>query len=175
MSVVGHYLTAQVLIGPSLYKTLPRIDLSEVTTLKQVEFQIIGPDVPWVTATLETARSENLEQVIIHSFATFRGKIGETVLLKWRELDHLLARLWASNLIHPPRINLLKSQHPYHLGCCAPILLPELTSRKDELVLRSMERCDECSQLSTVERHDHCSIGIKLCALCYTPRRSDPF
>ena len=146
---------------------LPPVDLSEVSRLTEVEFQICGPDVQWITATLETAKFKTLGQVAIRSLAPFYMPIEETTTQEWRELDRLLARLWASHLIYP-KIKFVGWSKLSHLENVAPRLLPEFTSRGDELDMSRISRRDRWDMVTTV-KCGHCTVGIRLCSICGVP------
>ena len=106
----------------------PLLDLSKATSLKDVEFRLREPYVSWVNATLQTARSRNLRQIIIHIPATFRRSIDETARLEWQDLDHLLVRLWTTCSIRPVFTYEMKGEGTGP-EAQVPELLPELMSR----------------------------------------------
>ena len=91
----GRYLTPHIVPRP--------LDLSEVTTLKDVMFERIWPNVQWITATLRTAKSTNLRKITItiSSRGTLVHTIGETIRREWQDLDQLLDQLWTSRSICP--------------------------------------------------------------------------
>ena len=113
------------------------LDLSKATKLKDVEFRPREPIVSWINATLQTAGSKNLRQIVIHIHATLvssilLGSIGESTWLEWRDLDRLLVQLWITRSIHPVIT--------YEKGAgngprvLAQKLLPELVSRGFDVV-----------------------------------------
>ena len=106
----------------------PAIDLSNLTKLKDLEFELFRFDVRWITATLQTANSNSLWQITIHSDIVIFDSIGETDRQEWRELDRLLVQLWTSRSIRP-KFAFTKERGRGDLGDFAPGLLPELTSR----------------------------------------------
>ena len=111
----------------------PSINLSEATELEDVEFRLREPNVRWITATLQTARSKNLRQITVHFFSPlphiFPGPINETTRLEWQDLDHLLVRLWTTSSIHPVFAYVQKKGEGTGSGVPVPKLLPELASR----------------------------------------------
>jgi hypothetical protein len=45
---------------------MPPLDLSKATKLKDVEFRCGRPNIQWITMTLQSIESKNLQQIIIH-------------------------------------------------------------------------------------------------------------
>ena len=80
---------------------LPPLDLSKAAKLTDVEFQLAGPNIQWIIATLETAEASNLEQIIIRTPVGFQDRIGANVRQEWQDLDRLLVELWTSRSILP--------------------------------------------------------------------------
>lgn len=111
--------------GPS---GIPSLDLSKVTKLKDVEFRCGKPNIQWVTMTLQTIESENLQRITIDLYATLTSPVGETVHREWLDLDQLLAQFSTSHSIRP-KIMHGKLEEGTNLRNLAPILLPELTRR----------------------------------------------
>jgi hypothetical protein len=102
------------------------LDLSKLTGLKKVELGYCEPWVQWITMTLQTAESINLEEIVIHPVNTLIAS--ESVYREWQDLDRLLLQFWISRSIRP------KIRHKWEGEGCdlrdlAPRLLPELTSR----------------------------------------------
>ena len=59
-----------------------------------------GPGPGWINATLQTAKSTNLQHITIHS-DYFYPRNDETALREWQDLDHLLVQLWTTRSILP--------------------------------------------------------------------------
>lgn len=85
-----------------------------------------GPDVKWVTMTLRTTESTDLQRVVIQSPSGFRDLIGKTLYQEWQDLDRVLLQFWNSRSIRP-KIRYKKGG--CDLRALAPRLLPELTRR----------------------------------------------
>ena len=127
--------------APQLFNALPLLmnpgtlpppcDLSKFTRLKYAWFSqnLAVPNVQWITTTLQTAKSMNLQQIDISSPLDLVVKGIEPMIGQaWQELDYLLTQLWLSRSIHP-KIALEKrwgKGEPTEVG---PILLPQLTKR----------------------------------------------
>ena len=77
------------------------LDLTEATKLKDVELWCNGPDIGWIVAMIQSAGSENLQGITIHSCPTFLKPTRETFHRQWENLDLLLVRLWTSRSIRP--------------------------------------------------------------------------
>ena len=83
--------------------TARALDLSEATKLKDVEFGFSVDKVQSVTATLETAKRQDLKQISFHVHSQFykrcnkldelRQTIGELILSQWKHLDDTLVSL----------------------------------------------------------------------------------
>ena len=58
------------------------------------------PSVQWIITTLQTAKTEHLQQITILTRFPFDGFV-ETDRPEWQELDHLLVQLWTSRSIIP--------------------------------------------------------------------------
>ena len=116
----------------------PSINLSEATELKDVEFRLREPNIGWINATLQTARSKNLQQITIHFFSPlphiFPGPINETTRWEWQDLDHLLVRLWTTFSIRLVFVYTQKKEGGTGSGVPVPKLLPELASRGFDVV-----------------------------------------
>ena len=79
---------------------LPSVNLSKATKVKEVEFRLHDQNVGRVTAMLQTARSENLQQIIIHFHCSFLfDPIYEVARPEWLKLDRLLIQLWTTHSI----------------------------------------------------------------------------
>jgi len=105
---------------------MPSIDLSKAAELTHVVFRC-GRSTQWVTATVKTAKSENLQQITVSSFAVGLAQIEGAVYREWEDLDRLLVQLWTSRSIRPRvRYKRGKGEDDRDL---ASKLLPELTKR----------------------------------------------
>ena len=107
--------------------SMRQLDLSKLTGLKEVVL-MSGPNVRWITMTLQTAESTNLQRIIIHFPAPLRASDEELFHREWQDLDYALLQLWTSRSVRP------RIEHGGGLSWCelrklAPRLLPELTSR----------------------------------------------
>ena len=116
-----------LLSDPDPLDTPSQIDLSKVTKLKDLEFELFIPNVRWLIATLETARCKNLRRITIRSYFTFNS-VGEARRQEWQELDRLLVQLWTSHSISP-QFTFRRARGRFDLGDIVPGLLPELMSR----------------------------------------------
>jgi len=105
----------------------PSLDLSKAVKLKDVAFRC-GWLTQWVTTIVKTAKSENLQQITIVSFAATVTQIEETVYQQWQDLDHLLVQLWTSRSIRP-RVVYKRTGGGDGMRDAASRLLPELTRR----------------------------------------------
>ena len=85
-------------------------------------------DVKWITRTLQTAESINLEQIAIRLFISLKVPTAESVYQEWQDLDRLLLQFWASHSIRP-KVRHNREKEARGLRELAPKLLPELTSR----------------------------------------------
>ena len=106
---------------------MPPLDLSRLTRLKEVVC-VSGPSVQWITTTLQTAGSTNLQQIIIRSSTTTEASIAELVYREWEDLDRVLLQLWTSRSIRP-KIGYQGRKGGCDLRELVLKLLPELTSR----------------------------------------------
>ncbi|KAF9780879.1 hypothetical protein BJ322DRAFT_287430 [Thelephora terrestris] len=100
----------------------PPLDLSGSVRLKCMKFGWAGSGTRWITTTIQTARSEILQQITIYLYDTWFVTAEETSR-EWYELDGLLVQLWTSRSILP---NIVCWNDPKKL---VPSLLPELTRR----------------------------------------------
>lgn len=76
----------------------PPLDLPGATKLKDLGFLMRSLNTQWITRTLQTAKSENLRNIII--------QLDESddmmpVRLEWQDVDDLLVELWTSRSILP--------------------------------------------------------------------------
>ena len=109
------------------------IDLSNATKLKDIEFRPYEPNVSWINATLQTARSKDLREIIIHIPTTLFRSIDETTRLEWQDLDHLLVWLCTTRSVRPV-FTYEKSGEGSGPEERVPELLPELVSRGFDVV-----------------------------------------
>jgi hypothetical protein len=110
------------LTEPRSPRGLPPLDLSKATKLKYVGFRWAKQEIRWIIATLETARSNALQQITIH-FHFIHPSPSEETSRDWHTLDSLLIRLWTSRSIFP------KVSYRVDAERLAPRLLPELKKR----------------------------------------------
>ena len=103
------------------------LDLSKATKLKDMVF-FCGRSIQWITTTVKTAKSENLQQITITLYPTILTEMGETVYREWQDLDHLLVQLWTSRSIRP-RVTYKRSKGEDDTRDLVSRLLPELTKR----------------------------------------------
>ena len=105
------------------------LDLSKATKLKDVKFWCNRPTIQWITMALQSIKSKNLQQVIIHCHFILENPVGETVYREWQDLDHVLVQFWASHSIRPKVVCGMGEKASY-LVALVPTLLPELTRRR---------------------------------------------
>ena len=95
--------------------------------LKRLSFLCTRPGVGWVTETLQTVESKDLQEITLQTdhVALMRG-IEEWVLQEWEDLDRLLFRFWTS---HSIRLKVMYRAVVGREGIRGrmTILLPELT------------------------------------------------
>jgi hypothetical protein len=103
----------------------PPLDLSHMAKLKHAEFHFRIPNVRWIVATLETAKTDTLQQITLHSSIFFDNEVSEVIHREWQDMDHLLARLWTSHSIVP---EVKSTSRIRNLGFAAPVLLPKLVN-----------------------------------------------
>ena len=120
----GQYLTAPVIaFGP--------LDLSRATKLNNVKLMCTGSNVQWITTTLRTAKSTNLQNITItigNSGGTLVNPVGEATSHEWQDLDHLLDHLWTSRLICP-NIRYAERGEADGFGELVSSLLPKLAGK----------------------------------------------
>ena len=83
---------------------IPKFDLSKLKKLKSSMFVLGQQDVKklqWVTATLQTAESENLQEIGIHLYFDPVSPVEGTLVEEWRVLESLLIQLLTSRSIRP--------------------------------------------------------------------------
>ena len=103
----------------------PSLDLSEVTKLKYVISSCNRSDVQWITTTVKTAGSKNLQKVAIYLYANIPAEIREAVCREWEDLDRLLVELWTSSSVRP-KIMYHTGKGEDNVGDPVLRLLPEL-------------------------------------------------
>ena len=88
---------------PDKDKEPPEFDLSELTKLKNAWFSHYRTTqkVQWITATLNTAKSTNLQEITIQSPYDFVTPTDESVNTSWLDLDRLLIQWFTSRSIRP--------------------------------------------------------------------------
>ena len=113
--------------GLGLSPTLPLLDLSYATRLKDIEFQLCAQSVQWIASTLETAKSEHLRLTIfVPSY--FTDSAQPTVNQEWEDLDYMLVQLQISRSISP-RLKCRKMPKSNNPETWMRALLPELMNR----------------------------------------------
>ena len=100
------------------------IDLSKASKLKYLEFVLADPSVQWITMTLRTVKSKNLQFIGINPYDDGPQIISEADHQEWQVLDHLLVQFWTSHSIRPWVMYMEED-----LKDRVPSLLPELTRR----------------------------------------------
>ncbi|KAF9780816.1 hypothetical protein BJ322DRAFT_1112217 [Thelephora terrestris] len=113
------------------YPTPGLLDLSEAIKLKEMRFESVGLDVRWVITALRTAKSANLQNIMIKigsSRSTLVKTIGETLHREWEDLDHLLDQLWTSRSIRP-KVTYELRRAANGLGELVQSFLPKLASK----------------------------------------------
>ena len=108
----------------------PSLDLSKATKLKDVVFDNIRSEIQWVTTTIKTIKSKDLQQIGIISYAyiPMSSPVRREILQKWQDLDHLLVQLWTSHSVRPKIMYQGKHGADDARGVTQR-LLPELTRR----------------------------------------------
>jgi len=104
------------------------LNLSKASKLKRLEFPLAKPGVQWITTTLRTIDSKNLQYICINSNNNIPRRISEAVRQEWQDLDHLLVQFWTSHSIRP-RLVYVAGKGEKNLRDKLPALLPELTRR----------------------------------------------
>lgn len=117
--MLGQYLTAPLIAFRPL-------DLSRATKPNHVKLMCTGPNVQWVSTTLRTANSTNLQKITItigYCGGTLANPVGEAISQEWQDLDHLLDHLWTSRSICP------NIRYADGFGELVPSLLPKLAGK----------------------------------------------
>ena len=104
--------------------------------LKGLAFHITQLNVQWITVTLQTVESKDLQRVTIYSHAPFPTQIEDTISRAWRDLDRLLVQFWTSRAIRP-KITYEMGKEGSDLRDLAPFLLPGLTKKGVVRLIRS--------------------------------------
>lgn len=78
----------------------PAFDLSVYPKLKAVEFHGGSVSIGWIITTLQSGKPKSLQRVVVHVYGISSYEAGE-MGHEWRDLDHLLSRLWTSHSILP--------------------------------------------------------------------------
>ena len=105
------------------------IDLSTAMKLKKLVFQCRRPTVKWVTESLQTAESKDLERITVRPDPdAFEFRITGLDRRGWHDLDRLLVQFWDSHSIRP-RVTYEAETRRRDIRHYAPSLLPELTRR----------------------------------------------
>jgi hypothetical protein len=109
--------------------TMPPLDFSKASKLKDVQFRCGRPNIQWITMALRSIESKNLQHLVIDCHFFFENPVGETVYQEWQDLDHLLVKFWASHSIHP-KIKYEVRGEGSNFRALAPGLIPELMRRR---------------------------------------------
>ena len=90
-----------------------------------------GLGVCWIAMALETVRSKNLQQVIIHpNSSTFVDEIGGMIYQEWLDLDRTLAQLCTSLSIRlQVMCEWVREGDDYYISYLSLRSLPEVTRR----------------------------------------------
>ena len=105
------------------------VNLSAATKLKHLEFRRARQNVQWVTTTLQTVESEDLQLITLWpSPETLAPANTEPLLQQWRDLDRLLVQFWVSHSIRP-KVAYQAMVGGKDLRDSVSSLLPELTRR----------------------------------------------
>jgi len=108
---------------------MPSFDLSTAAKLKYLVLRFGRPNVQWITATLQTIESKNLQGIALQFNAgTFTHTTTEAIRQQWHDLDHLLVQFWISHSIRS-EITCGAGVARKDLRDYASNLLPELTRR----------------------------------------------
>jgi len=108
---------------------IPRIalfDLSDATKLQHLTFSgtRTGSTVRWITTTLKTIKSKNIQSIVIKPTDDLLESVSEGIRQEWHDLDRLLVQLCITHSIRPRVICEVRNE-----GKVGPGLLPELTKR----------------------------------------------
>ena len=109
----------------------PSFDLSKAIKLKDVVFNYRRSSIQWVTTTIKTIKSKNLQQIVIFSdtWNAILGQVREAaVRQEWQDLDYLLLNLWTSHSVRP--VLMYRREHGAdNARGAAQMLLPDMTRR----------------------------------------------
>ena len=114
---------------------VPRVvflDISKAKKLKHLTFsrsRSSRSTVQWITMTLQTVDSKNLQSITIKPHDRPPETIEEDVYQEWQDLDRVLVQFWTSRSIRPRVVYMPRLGEGKDLGVDVPILLPELTRR----------------------------------------------
>ena len=92
-----------------------------------MEFRLVGSNVQWIITTLQTAKIENIQRVMIR-INPHVNPTGETTRLEWQDLDHTLDRLWTLHSVRP-EVTYEEIEGRDSLKEVALSLLPKLASK----------------------------------------------
>ena len=106
------------------------LGLSKATKLKHLSFlqTRTRSTVQWISMTLQTVKSENLQSISI-LYDGCLETIEEEFHQEWQDLDRLLVQFWVTHSIRP-RVAYKVRRGERDLGDGVPSLLPELTGRE---------------------------------------------
>jgi len=108
---------------------VPSFNLSTAKNLKYLALRFGRPNVQWITATLQTIESKNLQGIALQFGANaFEHTTTEAIRQQWHDLDHLLVQFWTSHSIRLV-ITCGGGGARQDLRDYASSLLPELTRR----------------------------------------------
>ena len=119
--------------------TVPRFDLSKLPKLKEATFsqyQVVQ-GVQWITETLQTAKSTDLQRIRIDSTLDLVPPVEQSVGKEWQELDCLLIQLWTLHSIHPRIV----FQNEINKAVAREVvqgLLPKLAESQGDIELNSL-------------------------------------
>ena len=97
-------------------------------TSKSLKFLWERSSIWWITTTLQTVKSKNLQDITTYLNSTLQATIGEEVHLEWQNLDQLLVQFWNTYLICPHVVNVVRNGGKDIRDCVLSLLL-ELTKR----------------------------------------------
>ena len=104
------------------------IDLSKATKLKYLKFLWGGSTVRWITTTLQTVKSKNLQRISLCRDGVLPEMIREEFHQELKDLDHLLVQFWITHSIRL-QVTYVVGKGMEDLRDCVSSLLPELTRR----------------------------------------------
>jgi len=85
--------------------------------------------VQWITMTLQTLNSKNLQSITIEPHNATPETVEEGAYQEWQDLDRSLVQFWTSHSIRPRFVYVPRWGKGKDLVADVPILLPELTRR----------------------------------------------